>query len=76
MDFQWMRNHHNRLLSMGWHPESGFIKSRWSKGCCHSADAPHPHTLSKIVHDESRQFLNVALSRPLSIEATTPWLFE
>jgi len=28
-----MLNGHNRLLSMGWHPESGFIESRWSTHC-------------------------------------------
>ena len=29
IDFPWMLNGHPTLLSMGWHPESGFIKSRW-----------------------------------------------
>ncbi|PWT91766.1 MAG: hypothetical protein C5B55_07570 [Blastocatellia bacterium] len=29
VDFPWMLNHDPHLLSMGWHPESGFIKSRW-----------------------------------------------
>jgi len=29
IDFPWMLNNHPALLSMGWHPESGFIKSRW-----------------------------------------------
>ncbi|NOT60897.1 MAG: hypothetical protein HOP19_11825, partial [Acidobacteria bacterium] len=29
IDFAWMLNGHARLLSMGWHPESGFIKNRW-----------------------------------------------
>lgn len=29
VDFPWMLNGHPTLLSMGWHPESGFIKARW-----------------------------------------------
>ena len=29
IDFPWMLNGHPALLSMGWRPESGFIKSRW-----------------------------------------------
>ncbi len=29
IDFPWMLNGHPTLLSMGWHPETGFIKSRW-----------------------------------------------
>ena len=29
IDFPWMLNGHPTLLSMGWHPESGFIKARW-----------------------------------------------
>ena len=29
IDFSWMLNGHPTLLSMGWRPESGFIKSRW-----------------------------------------------
>ena len=29
IDFPWMLNGHPTLLSMGWRPESGFIKSRW-----------------------------------------------
>lgn len=29
IDFPWMLNGHPALLSMGWHPESGFIKARW-----------------------------------------------
>ena len=29
VDFSWMLNGHPTLLSMGWHPESGFINSRW-----------------------------------------------
>ena len=29
IDFPWMLNRHATLLSMGWHPETGFIKSRW-----------------------------------------------
>jgi hypothetical protein len=28
-DFQWMLNNHPTLLSHGWKPESGFLKSRW-----------------------------------------------
>jgi hypothetical protein len=29
IDFKWMLNGHATVLSMGWRPESGFIKSRW-----------------------------------------------
>ena len=29
IDFPWMLNGHATLLSMGWHPETGFIKARW-----------------------------------------------
>jgi hypothetical protein len=29
IDFPWMLNGHPALLSMGWHPETGFIKARW-----------------------------------------------
>src|SRR5262245_29679762 len=29
VDFSWMLNGDPTLLSMGWRPESGFIKSRW-----------------------------------------------
>jgi len=29
IDFPWMLNGHPTLLSMGWRPETGFIKSRW-----------------------------------------------
>ncbi len=29
IDFPWMLNGHPTLLSMGWHPETGFIKARW-----------------------------------------------
>lgn len=29
IDFPWMLNGHPTLLSMGWHPETGFIKHRW-----------------------------------------------
>jgi hypothetical protein len=29
IDFPWMLNGHPTLLSMGWRPESGFIKARW-----------------------------------------------
>ena len=29
INFPWMLNNHPTLLSMGWHPEKGFIKSRW-----------------------------------------------
>jgi hypothetical protein len=28
-DFKWMLNNHPTLLSHGWKPESGFLKSRW-----------------------------------------------
>jgi hypothetical protein len=30
IDFSWMLNGHPTLLSMGWHPETGFIKARWN----------------------------------------------
>ncbi|MFN7948512.1 MAG: glucoamylase family protein [Blastocatellia bacterium] len=33
IDFNWMRNGHPFLLSMGWHPESGFLKSYWDHYC-------------------------------------------
>jgi hypothetical protein len=29
VDFQWMQNGHPALLSHGWRPESGFLKSLW-----------------------------------------------
>jgi len=29
VDFPWMLNGDPTLLSMGWHPETGFIKARW-----------------------------------------------
>jgi len=29
IDFPWMLNGHPTLLSMGWRPETGFIKARW-----------------------------------------------
>ncbi|MBA3441890.1 MAG: hypothetical protein H0T92_18685 [Pyrinomonadaceae bacterium] len=29
IDFPWMLNKHPTILSMGWHPETGFIKARW-----------------------------------------------
>ena len=29
IDFPWMLNGHPTLLSMGWHPENGFLKARW-----------------------------------------------
>jgi hypothetical protein len=29
VDFQWMLNGHPTLLSHGWKPETGFLKSRW-----------------------------------------------
>jgi hypothetical protein len=29
IDFQWMLNGHDSLLSHGWRPETGFIKNRW-----------------------------------------------
>ena len=29
VDFPWMLNGHPTLLSMGWHPETGFLKARW-----------------------------------------------
>ncbi len=29
IEFPWMLNDHPTLLAMGWHPETGFIKSRW-----------------------------------------------
>jgi len=33
VDFQWMLDSHPTLLSMGWRPESGFIKHRWDHYC-------------------------------------------
>lgn len=33
LDFQWMLNGHPQFLSMGWKPESGFIKARWDHHC-------------------------------------------
>lgn len=33
MDFQWMLAGHPHLLSHGWKPESGFLKSRWDHYC-------------------------------------------
>ncbi len=33
IDFPWMLNGDPLLLSMGWKPESGFIKSRWDHHC-------------------------------------------
>lgn len=36
IDFPWMLNNHPTLLAMGWHPESGFIKSRWDTYSEHS----------------------------------------
>lgn len=33
VDFQWMLNGSPALLSMGWKPESGFLKARWDKYC-------------------------------------------
>jgi hypothetical protein len=33
IDFDWMLNGSPNLLAMGWHPESGFIKSRWDHHC-------------------------------------------
>ncbi|MGH9966828.1 MAG: glucoamylase family protein [Pyrinomonadaceae bacterium] len=29
LDFRWMLNGHPRLLSHGWKPETGFLRSRW-----------------------------------------------
>ncbi len=29
VDYPWMLNGHEHLLSHGWHPETGFIKNRW-----------------------------------------------
>jgi hypothetical protein len=31
IDFQWMLNEHPLLLSHGWTPEDGFLKSRWAR---------------------------------------------
>ena len=31
LDFTWMLNGHETLLSHGWHPETGFIKHRWAE---------------------------------------------
>jgi hypothetical protein len=33
IDFGWMLNGNRNLLAMGWHPESGFIGSRWDRHC-------------------------------------------
>jgi len=33
VDFQWMLNGDSKLLSMGWKPESGFLRARWDKYC-------------------------------------------
>lgn len=33
VDFQWMLNGDRYLLAMGWHPENGFIPSRWDHYC-------------------------------------------
>ena len=33
LDWQWMLNGHPTLLSMGWHPESGFLAARWDHFC-------------------------------------------
>lgn len=31
LDFKWMLNGHETLLSHGWHPETGFIEHRWAE---------------------------------------------
>ncbi len=31
VDFRWMLNGHETLLSMGWRPESGFVAARWDR---------------------------------------------
>jgi hypothetical protein len=33
VDFQWMLAGDTRLLSHGWRPESGFLRSRWDRYC-------------------------------------------
>ena len=33
VDFPWMLNGHQSLLSMGWKPESGFLDARWDTYC-------------------------------------------
>ena len=33
IDFNWMRNDRPLLLSMGWRPESGFLKNYWDHYC-------------------------------------------
>ena len=33
LDWQWMLNGDRQLLSMGWHPESGFLAARWDHFC-------------------------------------------
>ena len=33
IDWRWMLNGDPHLLSMGWHPESGFIDGRWKEYC-------------------------------------------
>jgi hypothetical protein len=35
LDFHWMLNGDKHLLSHGWRPESGFIRSRWDTYCEH-----------------------------------------
>jgi hypothetical protein len=33
VDFEWMLNGDPNLLSMGWKPESGFLRARWDRYC-------------------------------------------
>ncbi len=33
LDFVWMRNGHPTLISMGWRPETGFLKNTWDHYC-------------------------------------------
>lgn len=33
VNFRWMLNGSSELLSMGWHPESGFLAARWNSYC-------------------------------------------
>lgn len=36
IDFPWMQNGHPMLISMGWRPETGFLKNYWDHYCEHA----------------------------------------
>ncbi|MBS1811252.1 MAG: hypothetical protein JST84_24020 [Acidobacteria bacterium] len=36
IDFPWMQNGHPTLVSMGWRPETGFLKNYWDHYCEHA----------------------------------------